>query len=138
MQLSRDELLAAAHRYQPEAATVELEQLQAEDAYWYGHHAQRQLPVWRLKFQDDAGTWLHVDPASAQVLGVSNAQSRLRRWLFNAPHSLDFPWLIQNRPGWDAVMGLLSALGLVMSVSGVVVGVRRLVHAGARRRPRGL
>lgn len=136
VQLSRDELLAAAHRYQPEAAAVELEQLQAEDAYWYGHHAQRQLPVWRLKFQDDAGTWLHVDPASAQVLGVSNAQSRLRRWLFNAPHSLDFPWLIQNRPGWDAVMALLSALGLVMSISGVVVGVRRLAHAGSRRRPR--
>jgi hypothetical protein len=60
------------------------------------------------------------------VLGHSDRVARARRWLFNAAHSLDFPWLLQHRPAWDAVVWLLSAIGLMVSVSGVVIGWRRL------------
>jgi hypothetical protein len=60
------------------------------------------------------------------VAGSNDSSSRLRRWLFNAAHSLDFPWLIQYRPAWDLVVWLLSIIGTVASASGVVIGWRRL------------
>jgi cytochrome b subunit of formate dehydrogenase len=46
--------------------------------------------------------------------------------LFNALHSFDFPLLLSFRPAWDAVVWLLSLLGLTISVSGIVIGWRRL------------
>ncbi|CAH0352861.1 PepSY domain-containing protein [Aquabacterium sp. CECT 9606] len=100
--------------------------LTQEDRYWYGHHGTVTLPVWRLVLADDAGTWLHIDPANGQLLGSSTRNSRLERWLFNAPHSLDLPWLIQHRPAWDLVIATLCLAGLVVAISGTVVGWRRL------------
>ena len=102
-----------------------------EDFHWYGHHRERIVPVWRLQFDDPARSRIYIDPSSGQVAGSSDASSRLRRWLFNAAHSLDFPWLIQYRPAWDLVMWLLSIVGAVASASGVVIGWRRL-----RRKPK--
>ncbi|MCY1236606.1 hypothetical protein D9M72_492710 [compost metagenome] len=89
------------------------------------------LPVWRLEFDDAARSWLYIDPTSGQVAGSNDRNARLRRWLFNAAHSLDFPWLIQYRPAWDLVMWFLSVIGVVASASGVVIGWQRL-----RRKPR--
>ena len=49
---------------------------------------------------------------------------RTYRWLFNALHSFDFQLLLMYRPAWDIVVWLLSILGTIVSVSGVVVGWR--------------
>ena len=117
---------AAAARYQPAARIVSTTLLTHEDAHWYSHHQLRPTPVWRIVYDDTAATWLHVSAENGQVLGSSDARSRLRRWLFNGLHSLDFPWLIQHRPAWDIVVWLLSLAGLIISVSGVVMGWRRL------------
>jgi hypothetical protein len=38
----------------------------------------------------------------------------------------DFPLLLRYRPTWDVVVWLLSLLGLIVPVSGIVIGWRRL------------
>jgi hypothetical protein len=124
--ITAEQIRIAAVRLVPNAPLQRMSMLHHEDIYWYGHHHTRALPVWRLEFGDALGTWLHIDPDSGQVLGHSDRVARTRRWLFNAAHSLDFPWLLQHRPAWDAVVWLLSAIGLLVSVSGVVIGWRRL------------
>jgi len=50
-------------------------------------------------------------------------------WLFNALHSMDFHFLIDFRPAWDLVVWTLSLAGLMISVSGVVIGWRRLAKS---------
>ncbi|MGF3027096.1 PepSY domain-containing protein [Methylobacterium aquaticum] len=116
----------AARRLLPEATITGTVMLTEEDAYWYSHHQKRILPVLRVTFDDPDATWFHIDPVTGEVLGRADRSSRTRRWLFNAPHSFDFLFLLRWRPAWDAVMWLLSAAGLVVSVSGVVIGWRRL------------
>ncbi|MFE1597504.1 PepSY domain-containing protein [Methylobacterium sp. ID0610] len=116
----------AARRLLPEASITETVLLTEEDAYWYSHHQQRRLPVLRVKFDDPDATWFHIDPVTGEILGRADRSSRVYRWLFNAPHSFDFLFLLSRRPAWDAVVWLLSAAGLVISVSGVVIGWRRL------------
>ncbi|UVH55025.1 PepSY domain-containing protein [Variovorax paradoxus] len=128
--IGKDDILRAAARLRPGAITQATLQTR-EDFHWYGHHRERIVPVWRLQFDDPARSWIYIDPASGQVAGSNDSNSRLRRWLFNAAHSLDFPWLIQYRPAWDLVVWLLSIVGAVASASGVVIGWRRL-----RRKPR--
>ncbi|MNV53409.1 hypothetical protein D3C71_1455540 [compost metagenome] len=80
----------------------------------------------RLTFDDADHTWAYVDPSTGQVIGRSDDSRRLYRWVFNAAHCYDFASLTQQRLAWDVVMWVLSMAGLVMSVSGVVVGWRRL------------
>ncbi|SDP24004.1 PepSY domain-containing protein [Afipia sp. GAS231] len=126
--LSEERIFEAAHRLMPNAALTMRQRLEAPDAYWYSHHQQRVMPVLRAGFDDDAHTWFHIDPTTGDILGRTDDSRRTYRWLFNALHSFDFALLIQYRPAWDVVVWLLSLFGLIVSVSGVVIGWRRLRH----------
>ncbi|MBU0748416.1 MAG: PepSY domain-containing protein, partial [Gammaproteobacteria bacterium] len=48
------------------------------------------------------------------------------RWLFAMLHSWDWLPLLERRPLWEIVLIVLSVGGAVMSVTGVVIGWRRL------------
>jgi hypothetical protein len=126
VQLSDERIFEAARRLLPDAVMSMRLRLEAPDAYWYSHHQQRQLPVLRAGFDDDGHTWFHLDPVTGDILGRTDDSRRTYRWLFNALHSFDFALLLRYRPAWDAVVWLLSLLGLIVSVSGIVIGWRRL------------
>ena len=116
----------AARNLVPGAPLLGVTRLTEEDAYWYSHHHERKLPVLRVMFGDDAATWIHLDPATGEVLGRTSRSGRTYRWLFNALHDFDLRILLRNRPLWDIVVIALSIGGLIISVSGIVVGWRRL------------
>ncbi|MGX1347823.1 putative iron-regulated membrane protein [Bradyrhizobium elkanii] len=135
MTLSRDEIIAAARHAMPGAAMTSARQLDQPDAYWYTLHHTRELPVLRIGFDDPAHTWLHVSPVTGEILDRSDDSRRSYRWLFNALHSLDFPLLLRISPARDAVVWLLSAVGTIISISGIVIGWRRLRRRKVRARP---
>jgi hypothetical protein len=120
------EIEQAVGRAWPGVRIKSRELLTQQDRHWYGHHGAVVLPVWRVVLADDAATWLYIDPANGQLAGSSTRNGRLERWLFNAPHRLDLPWLIQHRPAWDGVMIVLCLSGLAVAVSGAVLAGRRL------------
>ncbi|MDB5654047.1 MAG: peptidase [Tardiphaga sp.] len=124
--LSDARIFAAARGLLPDAKMAMQARLVRYDSYWYAHHDAKALPVLRVGFDDAAETWFHLDPATGDILGRSDASRRSYRWLFNALHSFDFPWLLAYRPAWDIVVWLLSLLGMTISVSGVVIGWRYL------------
>jgi uncharacterized iron-regulated membrane protein len=129
------EIKNLARRSVPDGRLVRTELLTKHDAYWYAtgdpRRDARPLPVLRLTFNDPHRTWLHIDPATGELLGLSDSGRRGYRWLFSALHSFDLPILLQHRWLRDLLMIVLSFAGLFVSVSGVVVGWRYL-----RRRPR--
>lgn len=140
--LDQHTLAAAAVALQPNSRLVSAEWLTAYDTYWYSRRGTRPLPVLRVAFDDPDRTWYHLDPARARVLDRMDDSRRAYRWWFNALHSLDFPWLIARRPLWDIVVITLCAGGFALSVTGVVVGWRRLrgsvadITGRSRRRTR--
>lgn len=119
-------LIAAAPRLLSNARLIETQRLEHEDAYWYSRRGDRPLPVLRFIFDDPDRTWVHVDPRTGQVLTWLRHSDRIDRWLFNALHSLDFRWLRSHRPAWDLLMWLLSLTGLVISITSIIIGWRRL------------
>jgi uncharacterized iron-regulated membrane protein len=124
--VSDERIFEAARLIMPNAAMTMRQRLEAPDAYWYSHHQQRVMPVLRAGFDDEAHTWFHIDPGTGDILGRTDDSRRTYRWLFNALHSFDFALLLRYRPAWDGVVWLLSLAGLVVSVSGIVIGWRRL------------
>jgi hypothetical protein len=124
--LTQARLVHAARRLMPHQRLIGHERIEAYDSYWYAHHSRPPLPVLRVVFDDPQHTWVYIDLENGAVLDLLDDGGRRFRWWFNALHRLDFSWLVQNRVLWHATVWVLSIVGLVMSVSGTVIGWRRL------------
>ncbi len=109
-------------------SVTEAERLTEEDLYWYSHHNKRPLPIVRVQFDDPDTTWLFIDPATGAIAAVSDRSARVYRWLFNFLHDYDLPILLRHQPARDILVWVLSIAGLVISVSGVVIGWRTLTR----------
>ncbi len=115
----------------------DLDELRAYDFYYFARAEQsmngglqRPLPVLRVRFEDAAGSWLHIDPRSGALLEQLDERRRLARWLFNLLHSWDWQPLLERPLLREVLMLAFSLGGLVISVSGVVLGWRRLRRWG--------
>ena len=109
--------------------------LQEYDGYYYDPRGARGLPVLRVRYTDPQRTWLYLDPAQGSVVQRSERVTRLRRWLYQGFHSLDFPFLYFERPLWDIVVIALSVGGTALSVTTMLPAWRRLrAHARAATR----
>jgi hypothetical protein len=100
--------------------------LQEYDGYYYDARGSRSLPVLRVRYADEQGTWLYLDPERGGIVQRSVKVSRLRRWLYQGFHSLDFPFLYFRRPLWDVVVIVLSLGGLALSSTTLLPALRRL------------
>jgi hypothetical protein len=96
------------------------------DGYYYDLRRARALPVLRVRYADANATWLYLDPEQGGIVQRSGKVSRLRRWLYQGFHSLDFPFLYFRRPLWDIVVVALSVGGTVLSFTTMVPAWRRL------------
>ncbi len=124
--LPDEALIAAASRMYPSNTIVAAQRLTQETLYWYSHNGTRLLPAIEIRFDDPAQTSIYIDPQTASVAGLTDTSSRTYRWLFRFLHDYDLPVLLRNQPARDVLIWLLSLAGLVISVSGVVVGWRTL------------
>jgi hypothetical protein len=124
------EIAAAA---MPGAPVVDSVWLRDYDGYYYDPRGSRPLPVLRVRYADANGTWLYLDPERGGVVQRSTDVSRIRRWLYQGLHSLDFPALYFHRPLWDVVVIVLSIGGTILSFTTALPALRRL-----RRHARGV
>jgi hypothetical protein len=46
------------------------------------------------------------------------------RWVYHGLHSMNLPWLYNNRPAWDIVVLTLMLGGAALSVTSVVIGAQ--------------
>lgn len=89
----------------------------------------------RLTTAAPARTALYFDPASGTVLLALDASRRTYAWLYLAIHTTDFP-LLQSHPVIRRVVQIVPLLlGLAFSLTGVVLGARRLLLSLRKIRP---
>ncbi|SFJ49900.1 PepSY-associated TM region [Phyllobacterium sp. CL33Tsu] len=85
----------------------------------------------RIILNDAANTAVYVNPVTGRVIEVIDASRRTYRWLFYGLHTLDFPFL-SNNAIWKPLMLTLLTGGFAFSVTGVLIGWRRLRRKFAR------
>ena len=139
--LPEEQLRAAAARLLPGQRPVRIEKLTQHDFYYYQReehamlgHLEHPLPVLRVRFDDAAQTWFHLDMATGAIVNRIDSGRRQSRIWFALLHSWDFPGFADRRPWWDIALVLLSAGGFLLCATSVVIGWRRLRlklgHAG--------
>ena len=80
-------------------------------------------PVYRSKCGD---LWFDIDGADGNVLQRLDPSRRAYRWAYSALHTFDFPILMARPRLRDILIVGLCTLGLVFSITGIVIGWRRL------------
>jgi hypothetical protein len=101
----------------------EVSSLNRYDAYYRDRHGVKPLPVLLARSDD---TRAYVDPATALVVGTYSPSDWTTRWLYHGLHSLDLPWLYEQRPLWDVVVVAFMLGGTALSVTSLVLAWRVL------------
>lgn len=123
--LRTEELLSAAGHLLETGAIERSAILSRPDEHWHTFRlTYRQLPILRVEFGDPARHWFHIDPWSGDILNMTTSGDRAFRWLFNGLHKLDFLVLLEHKWLRDFVVLPLMVSGLIISVTGVIVGFR--------------
>lgn len=111
--------------------------LESFDSYYYSHHgSSRPLPVYKIELNNKEKTWIYINAATGEWIFSKTLKQRLKRWLYNGLHSLDFLFLIERRPLWDIVVIILCVLGTIMSFSSIIIAYRRLNIKRPKKRKR--
>jgi hypothetical protein len=129
---SVDSLMQRVAQGNPGVAVAASELLTDYDAYYYDRDREAPLPVLRVKFADEAATWVYIDPRLSQQVARFTRGERVERWLYHGLHSLDFSFWYYNKPLWEAGMIVLLSGGSILSFVGVVIGFKRLRRVAGR------
>jgi hypothetical protein len=105
---------------------LELSEIESDDVYAHLREGEMAPSVLRAVLGESARTWVHVDKISGEIVSVMDSSRRVYRWLFNGLHSLDVPALTSRPSIWKGVMLGLLGMGALFSLTGVVLGMRRL------------
>lgn len=130
--LDEENILAAARTLldYPVLSVVRLERYDlhyySREPHTMGGGSDKPLPILRVAFDDPHRTWVHIDPHTGAVLGRTDSHRRTSRWLFAMLHSWDWLPLLERHPLWDMLLIALSLGGTALSITGVVIGWRRL------------
>ena len=118
------DLRAAARAAMPDQQPAEVTWLTDYDGYYYDKARGRPLPVLRVKYTDELGSWLYLDAHDGALVQREVRRSRVQRWLYHGLHSLDFPGLYQAGWLWDLMIVGLCTGGLLLSMTSVIIGWR--------------
>lgn len=131
-QFPREQLLDAARVMAP-AIALDSDWLERFDSYYFARDAQsmygfqnRPLPVLRVRFDDPEQNWVYLDPASGEIVARHDQRQRIGRWLFNLLHSWDWHPLLERPLLREALIIAFSLGGMLICISGTVLGWRRL------------
>lgn len=122
-ELSGAAIAEAVRNVVPNGQVAAAARLEHFDNYYYvQEHARPVLPVYRFVFTDREATRVYVDPVAGAVVRVVGRRARLDRWLYNGLHDFDFPGFADWHPFWDILMIVLLVGGLLLSITGTVMG----------------
>lgn len=125
---SHNQLIEHAKQLQAGQAITSTTVLHHGDSYYRSSPTKSIVPVLRVQFNDQQNTSYYIDPKTSNIVSSVDDKSRLYRWLFHALHRLDIPPLSQFELPRQVVIWMLSALGFVLTLAGVMIGLGRLKH----------
>ena len=97
---------------------------------------RRQMPVYKFRVDDAAGSELYVSPRTAEVTVLTTRRSRALAWIGTIPHWLYFAALRVNQPLWYRTVVWTSTLGCVLAAIGLALGVTQFRWRRQPRAPR--
>jgi hypothetical protein len=113
---------------------VQVDLLQRGDQYMMNRGYAYEFPAYRIRFDDSRSTAVYVGLRGGTPFGVVTTLTRLTTWFGTVPHWLYFQWLLQDHEGlWIAANLSLPAMGVLLALTGIVLGCSQLFPRRKRR-----
>jgi hypothetical protein len=120
----------AERRFSLRAHSVE--RLAESDQWTVAIASPATFPLFQVRFSDSARTEAYVASRTGELLQVTTRRERIWAWLGAIPHWVYPTILRRERELWRYTVLTLSALGLLITVSGSIIGLH--VHRATRHR----
>lgn len=122
-----DQIVGAIRKTIAPGSLAEVRTVTRYEAYYADRTGERPLPAIFVRPRaDEPSDGYYIDPATADIVDIQNADGGLERWLYHGLHSFDFPWLYNYRPAWDIVVLLLLAGGATLCVTSAILAWKLL------------
>ena len=108
-----------------EPAAVELIQIVERPDQWTLQMG-REMPLFKFAVNDGAGTEAYVSSFTADVRLVTTTRTRTLAWIATIPHWFYITPLRTNQPLWYWTVVGTSALGCLLAILGLILGVVQL------------
>lgn len=115
-----------AHRW-CDAEIVKVDTLRELEQWIPFSRLRNDFPIYKFYFGDKDKHQLYVSSVSGEALQFTNKNNRFWSWLGAIPHWVYFTFLRQNSRLWMDVVILLSGLGCIMCLTGIIIGLRSYI-----------
>lgn len=102
------------------------------DDYYIHKRMQLPLPVYRLMADDPDRSSFYINPQTAEVR-YFNANTRARKWTYQALHSFSVKWILDRPVLWHVLMFGSMVGGTIVSLTGLWLLLRRLRRKRSRK-----
>ena len=114
-------LRIAAKWVDQDAGSAKVDAVYAQDQWTVFPEIRRQLPYWKATFPN--GEEVYVAQHTGDVAQHTTRGSRMAAYFGAIPHWLYITALRRNTPMWRSLVIWLSAVGVVMNLFGLIVGI---------------
>ncbi len=104
------------------ASAIELERTLDRVDQWT-LQMSRDLPLHKFAVDDGAGTEAYVSPYTGEVRLVTTTKTRTLAWIATIPHWFYITPLRTNQPVWYWTVVATSAMGCLLAILGLILGV---------------
>lgn len=109
-----------------EIAITALETIAELDQWTPRNSFKPHLPMYKLTLNDADKNIIYISSATGEVVQMLDRKERFWAWLGPIPHWIYYRDLIVNRPVWRQVIIWTSSLGVILSISGIILGFIRV------------
>ncbi|WP_081951777.1 PepSY domain-containing protein [Porphyromonas sp. COT-239 OH1446] len=131
--LREAEVLDYIRRARGEEFAYQIELMEQYDGYYVDRHGRLALPVYRVDIDDPERHAAYLNPETLELRLVDHGR-RLGSWFFSKPHALRFAFLAERPWLWTLTMWSLMLLGLVVSVTGLMLSYKAVRRSCRRRK----
>ena len=105
------------------AQVIRVDTLRKLDQWIPFGQLKKDFPIYKFYYDDEENHQLYISSKSADVLQFTTSDQRFWAWVGAIPHWVYFTILRQDKDLWVKSVVILSALGILMTVSGIWVGI---------------
>lgn len=103
------------------------------DNYYISRKKILPLPVYKVEISDEDNSTYYINPRTAEVK-YFNANTKARKWTYQALHSFSVKWLLDKPILWNVVMWCVMLGGTFVSFTGLALSVQYLKRKLKRRK----
>ena len=88
------------------------------------------LPFYKFSIDDSKHTEIFISKKTGSIIQTTTRKKRLLSYIGAIPHWIYFVQLRRYRDAWGWVVIVLASFGLILSISGIIVGIYRKKEKG--------